>query len=176
MTSQQIVIIGFMGSGKTTVAIELARKLNCRVLDLDDLITQSEKRSPKEIIQQDGEQAFRTIETEALRQVLAEASARVVAVGGGAWTIEENRRLMVEHGAFTIWLDAPFALCWKRIDAGREARPLAGTREMARKLYTERRPFYESADARVTVKENESVEEVVKKVARVVLRHEPNHD
>jgi shikimate kinase len=47
---------------------------------------------------------------------------------------------------------------------------------MARKLYTERRPFYESADARVTVKENESVEEVVKKVVRVVLRHEPNHD
>jgi len=171
MTSQQIVIIGFMGSGKTTVAIELARKLNCHVLDLDDLITQSEKRSPKEIIQQDGEQAFRTIETETLRQVLAEASARVVAVGGGAWTIEENRRLIAEHGAFTIWLDAPFALCWRRIEAGLQERPLARSREMAQALYTARQPIYELTDIRIPVRENESSAEIATKVARAVFQH-----
>lgn len=81
--TNQIIIIGFMGTGKTTVAFELARKLNCRAIDLDDLITQREKRSPKEIIQQDGEAAFRSIETQMLREALM-ASARVVAVGGGA--------------------------------------------------------------------------------------------
>lgn len=172
--TNQIIIIGFMGTGKTTVALELARKLNCRAIDLDDLITQREKRSPKEIIQQDGEEAFRSIETQMLREVLMEASGRVVAVGGGAWTIAENRKVIVEHGAFTVWLDAPFELCWKRIEAGREARPLARSREMARKLYTERRPVYESAEARVTVKENESVEEIATKVARTVLRQNAN--
>jgi shikimate kinase len=171
--TNQIIIIGFMGTGKTTVALELARKLNCRAIDLDDLITQREKRSPKEIIQQDGEEAFRSIETQMLREVLM-ASARVVAVGGGAWTIAENRKLIAEHGALTVWLDAPFELCWKRIEAGREARPLARSREMARKLYTERRPVYESAEARVTVKENESVEEIATKVARTVLRQNAN--
>lgn len=172
MTNQQIVIIGFMGTGKTTVASELARKLNCRAIDLDDLITQREKRGPKEIIQQEGEEAFRSIETKTLREVLVAAAGRVVAVGGGAWTIGENRKMIAEHGAFTVWLDAPFELCWKRIAAGREARPLARSREMARKLYAERRPVYESADARVIVTENASVEEIARKVASAVFATE----
>ena len=63
MTNQTIVIIGFMGSGKTTVGSELARLLNCRAVDLDSWITEREQRSPAEIIEQDGEAAFRRIET-----------------------------------------------------------------------------------------------------------------
>lgn len=174
MTTQQIVIIGFMGTGKTTVAFELARKLKCCAIDLDELITQHEKRNPQEIIVQDGEDAFRDIETKTLRTVLRERSARVVAVGGGAWTIGENRKMIAEHRAFTVWLDASFELCWKRIDAGREVRPLARSRENTQKLYGERRPIYEAADARVTVNENESVEEIATKVASLVFAAEPN--
>lgn len=171
--TNQIIIIGFMGTGKTTVALELARKLNCRAIDLDDLITQREKRSPKEIIQQDGEAAFRSIETQMLREALM-ASARVVAVGGGAWTIAENRKLIAAHGALSVWLDAPFELCWKRIEAGCEARPLARSREIAAKLYSERHPLYELADSRIDVYENESVEEIAMKVASAVLRQDAN--
>jgi shikimate kinase len=174
MNYQQIVIMGFMGTGKTTVAYGLARKLDCRAVDLDDLITQRETRGPKEIIEQDGEEAFRRIETKMLHEVLMEASARVLAVGGGAWTIAENRKLITEHGAFTVWLDAPFELCWKRIEAGREARPLARSREMAQTLYAARRPLYALADARIPVYENESAEEIATKVARTVLRQKAN--
>jgi shikimate kinase len=174
MTNQQIVIIGFMGTGKTTVAFELARQLNCCAIDLDELITQDEKRNPREIILQDGEDAFRNIETKTLRTILREGSARVVAVGGGAWTIGENRKMIAEHRAFTIWLDAPFELCWKRIDAGREVRPLARSRELTEKLYAERRPIYEAADARLTVNENESVAEIATRVASLVFAAEPN--
>jgi shikimate kinase len=174
MTNQQIVIIGFMGTGKTTVAFELARQLNCCAIDLDKLITQHEKRNPQEIILQDGEEAFRSIETKTLRTVLREGFARVVAVGGGAWAIGENRTMIAEHRAFTVWLDAPFELCWKRIEAGREVRPLARSREMTQKLYAERRPIYEAADARVIVNENESVEEIATKVARAALQQNAN--
>jgi shikimate kinase len=174
MNYQQIVIMGFMGTGKTTVAYGLARKLDCRAVDLDDLITQRETRGPKEIIEQDGEEAFRRIETKMLHEVLMEASARVLAVGGGAWTIAENRKLITEHGAFTVWLDAPFELCWKRIEAGREARPLARSREMAQTLYAARRTIYALADARIPVYENESAEEIATKVARTVLRARQN--
>jgi shikimate kinase len=174
MNYQQIVIMGFMGTGKTTVAYGLARKLDCRAVDLDDLITQRETRGPKEIIEQDGEEAFRRIETKMLHEVLMEASARVLAVGGGAWTIAENRKLITEHGAFTVWLDAPFELCWKRIEAGREARPLARSREMAQTLYAARRTIYALADARIPVYENESAEEIATKVARTVLRQKAN--
>ena len=164
MTNQQIVIIGFMGTGKTTVAHALGRQLNCLAVDLDELITRREGRSPNEIIDQDGEDRFRGVETQLLREVLREDPSRVIAVGGGAWTIAANRQLIAEHGAFTVWLDAPFELCWKRIEASAEVRPLARSRELAEGLYSERRPLYELAGARIAVFEGESAAEVVTKV------------
>ncbi|HCX30929.1 MAG TPA: hypothetical protein DHU55_14355, partial [Blastocatellia bacterium] len=118
MINQHLVIIGFMGSGKTTVARALARALNCRAIDLDRHITDSEQRTPKQIIDQDDEDRFREIETELLRTVLDGEIGSVIAAGGGAWTIAENRQLIAGHGAAAIWLDAPFELCWQRIEAG----------------------------------------------------------
>ena len=165
MTVKPIIIVGFMGSGKTTVALELARQLSCRAIDLDELIMEREKRSPKEIIEQDGEEGFRETETRMLREVLDEGVARVIAVGGGAWTIAVNRKLMADRAAFVAWLDASFELCWKRIEASRKTRPLARSRELAQKLYDERGPIYELADARIKIHENESAEEIAKKVA-----------
>ncbi|MGH9930762.1 MAG: shikimate kinase [Pyrinomonadaceae bacterium] len=169
MTNQQIIIAGFMGTGKTAVAQELGRKLNCLAVDLDELITSHEGRSPNEIIDQDGENKFREIETQMLRQILGE-SARVIALGGGAWTIAANRQLIAEHEAITVWLDAPFELCWKRIEAGAEVRPLARSRELAERLYSERRPVYELAHVRVVVSENESSAETAKRIIHQVSK------
>jgi shikimate kinase len=166
--TNQIIIVGFMGTGKTTVARELAQRLGCPAVDLDDLITNNEWRSPKEIIEQDGENRFREIETRMLREALLEKTARIVAVGGGAWTIAQNRKLIADKGAFTVWLDAPFELCWKRIEAGGEARPLARSRELAQKLYRERRGIYELAEARITVAESDNVEEIATRVIREI--------
>jgi shikimate kinase len=173
MSSQTIIIIGFMGSGKTTVGKELARLLNYRAVDLDSWITEREQRGPAEIVEQDGEAAFRQMETQALSEVLREASgssAMVVAVGGGAWTIAENRRLIAKHGAFTAWLDPSFELCWQRIEAGQEVRPLARSREQAQALYDIRRPLYELADARISVYENDSAQAIAARVASVMRR------
>ena len=158
-----------MGTGKTTVARELGRKLNCLAVDLDELITRRERRSPNEVIEQDGEVKFRELETQMLREILGEGP-RVIAVGGGAWTIEANRQLIVEHEAITVWLDAPFELCWKRIEAGAEVRPLARSRELAERLYSERRPVYELAAARIVVSENENAEEIATRVADAILQ------
>ena len=163
MINQQIVIIGFMGTGKTTVARELGRQFNCLAVDLDELITRREGRSPNEVIEQDGEAKFRELETQMLREVLGEG-ARIIAVGGGAWTIAANRQMIAKRGAFTVWLDAAFELCWKRIEAGAEVRPLARSRELAERLYDERRPVYELAGTRVVVAENESAEEIATKI------------
>jgi len=168
MTCQRIIIIGFMGTGKTTVAHNLARELNCRAVDLDYVIAAREARDAKEIIGQDGEAAFRRAETEALREVLRDETARVIAVGGGAWTIAENRQLIAQSGGLTVWLDAPFELCWQRIETGSAARPLAPSQEVARRLYAERRPVYESADLRISVSENESAEEIATKIVELV--------
>ena len=70
MNTRRIVILGFMACGKTTVGEELARQLNCGFVDLDSFITSREGRSPAEIITQDGQAAFRELETLALRDVL----------------------------------------------------------------------------------------------------------
>jgi shikimate kinase len=169
MKKSPIIITGFMGSGKTTVAQALARALDCEALDLDKLIFRQTGRTPKEIIEQDGEPAFREVETEMLRTVLDEGSARVIALGGGAWTVRENREMIAQHDGFSVWLDAPFELCWQRIaDAGSE-RPLAPDKQQALALYEQRRALYEIARLHVTVDEGQSLEALTSQILSALL-------
>jgi shikimate kinase len=173
MSEQQIVIVGFMGSGKTTLARKLAEQLHCHSLDLDELITERHQRTPQELIDRDGEAAFRRIETEALREALLLSSTRVIAAGGGAWTIADNRELISAQGALAVWLDAPFELCWQRIMSGREIRPLARTRRQAETLYITRRPVYALADIRIPVSAAESAAEIAARVAGALVPGAP---
>ena len=97
MTTHLIIITGFMGSGKTAVAYALARILKFQGLDLDAIIADGEGRTAKEIIQSDGEPAFREIETRTLSKVLKEVRkasvGSVIALGGGTWTLQKTGRL-----------------------------------------------------------------------------------
>jgi len=165
MNDRRIVIVGFMGCGKTTVAEALARRLSCEMIDLDSFITEREGRSPAEIIQQDGEDAFRAIETHALQKVVENNHARVIALGGGAWTIEANRTLADQHDCLSIWLDASFEVCWARIMTGRQkTRPLAPDRENAHVLYNSRRTNYSRADVRLAVEDGDSAEVLAEQI------------
>lgn len=167
MKDRRIVIVGFMGCGKTTVAKELARQLGCDFTDLDSFITEREGRSPADIIELDGEARFREIETVALRDALQEDNKRVVALGGGTWTVPVNRSLMNAHECFTIWLDAPFELCWQRIMASSNTvRPLAPDRETARNRYESRAESYELAERRIKLTESDTPETIVKELLR----------
>jgi shikimate kinase len=161
---RRIVIVGFMGCGKTTVAEALARQLGCQAIDLDSFINASAGRSPAEIIRQDGEPAFRKIETAALRDVLQEKKARVIALGGGAWTIEANRTIVAEHGCLSIWLDVPFELCWERITSSDTARPMAPDRIAAEKLYEDRRASYQSSERHLNVSSDASAVVLANKI------------
>lgn len=150
--NRRIVILGFMACGKTTVGQALARKLECNFVDLDSQITESEGRSPAQIIEANGEAAFREIETLALRDVLQNRDAHVIALGGGTWTIPANRTLVALHDCLTVWLDVPFELCWQRIiGSSNTMRPLAPDHPTARKLYEIRQPNYQLAQLRVDV-------------------------
>jgi shikimate kinase len=144
-----IVITGFMGCGKTRVARELARRLDVNMIDLDDEIARRAGRSPAQLIVAEGEAAFRVVESETLRDVLHTGAAKVIALGGGAWIQEANRQLAQQYSCISVWLDAPFEMCWARIKNSEEDRPLGRTREQALALYKERAPVYELADVRV---------------------------
>jgi shikimate kinase len=162
--NRRIVIVGFMGCGKTTVARALARQLDCGMTDLDSFIAEREGRSPAEIIEQDGESVFRQIETDALREVLEKKKVRVIALGGGAWTIAANRALITQNNCLSIWLDAPFELCWKRIVSSEPVRPLAQDRESSRKLYDARRASYQHARSRIEASLRKPVADIVAEI------------
>lgn len=167
----KIIITGFMGSGKSTVARALAQLLSCRMIDLDDVIESEEGRSARTIIEEDGEPRFREVEQRVLAKLLQDSSKQVLALGGGAWTLKANREQIRERGATSIWLDAPFDLCWKRIAAIAEERPLATNKPAAHKLFSDRIRCYELADLRVAVTEQESATEIAEEIVQALARH-----
>ena len=172
-----IIITGFMGAGKTSVATALARILDCRMIDLDDFISERQGRTAQKIIEEEGEARFREIEAAALREALQMPEVRVIALGGGAWTISTNRALINEHATHTVWLDAPFELCWRRIESGINDRPLARERNKARELYDRRRPLYSQAALRLKVDESASAQAIAEVIiAALAIQTEGSDD
>jgi shikimate kinase len=167
-SSRHIIITGFMGSGKTTVARGLAHILGCEMLDLDHVIAEQEGRTAKEIIEQDGEDSFREIETRNLRDVLKSSLPGVIALGGGAWTLERNRNLIDQHDGLTVWLDAPFELCWDRILRSGGDRPLARDEAQAQMLYAERRKQYALAKLHIRIVADKSTDNISAEIAQAL--------
>jgi shikimate kinase len=167
---QFVVLTGFMAAGKTTVARALAQYLDCQMADLDWLIEEREKREIASFIREEGEERFRWSETFSLRLVLERKVGCVIALGGGAWMLEQNRALIREHHGLTVWLDTPFELCWRRIAQEKELRPLALDRQSAHRLYRSRRPLYELADLHMHVTEERTAEELALEIENAMRR------
>lgn len=165
---KRIILTGFMGVGKSTVAKHLAYLLDCERIDLDGVIIESEHRTIAEIIEQEGIERFRQIETSNLRQIL-ETAAKIIALGGGAWTIEENRRLIKSHNFTTIWLESTFEHCWLNIAASKRVRPLASNKTDAQRLFDERQRVYCLADWHFIIKPELNSFEVAKQIAEEVF-------
>ena len=165
MITRRIVILGFMGCGKTTAGEELARQLNCEFVDLDSFIS-SQGRSVADIITVDGEVAFRELETLALRDVLHNRQVHVIALGGGTWAMPANRTIVALYDCLTVWLDTSFDTCWQRIKGAKAARPLAPDRETAKTRFEERRDSYALAERRIEVEAADNAKRVVEKLFR----------
>ena len=119
-----IVLVGLMGSGKTTVGKRIAQELGYSFVDSDDVVASAAGKSVREIFAQDGEAAFRKQESDAIRTVLTNGTASVVlATGGGAVISSENRVLISEEASHVVWLDASVEDLVVRTKSG-AARPL----------------------------------------------------
>ncbi|MDX6468750.1 MAG: shikimate kinase / 3-dehydroquinate synthase [Gaiellaceae bacterium] len=133
-----------MGVGKTTLADEVARRLNRQLIEVDRIVEQKSGRTIPELFAQ-GESAFREQEERVVRGVLANPRPSVVDLGGGAITTPEVLRLLHEH-ATTVWIDTDLETCWER--ARGSDRPLAQDEAEFRRLFAERRALYaHAADA-----------------------------
>jgi shikimate kinase len=157
-----------MGAGKTTVAHALALVLGARSLDLDDLVVAREGRTARQLIDEEGESAFRDAETRALEEALNDEGARVIATGGGAFTFERNRSLAEARGCLTVWLDAPFDLCWRRAQTEDDSRPFARDEAKARELYERRRSTYALASLRVRVEPDSTPGQLAREIAHAL--------
>jgi shikimate kinase len=138
-----IFLIGFMGSGKSTVGRALAEYLGYDFRDLDELIEQRAGRSVKAIFNDLGEDEFRRLEHQAVRD-LKDCCRVVIALGGGAYVSEENRKLIRAIGK-TVWLDCPLEVCLRRV-SGDLSRPLLGDESKMSELLDARRGAYAQAD------------------------------
>lgn len=162
----RIYLIGFMGSGKTTVGRLLAARLGTPFVDLDAEIEGRAGLQVREVFELHGEPEFRRMEQEALRATL-ELPAAVVATGGGTFTFEANARL-IGSGGLSVWLNPPFGTIVARIGAwGKEDRPLFRSEAQALELFRERLPAYRRADLQLDVAPEEGPEEIA---ARLALR------
>jgi shikimate kinase len=147
-----IYLVGFMASGKSTIGRLLAERLGWHFADIDEDIEASEQRSIAEIFERNGEQEFRSIETEAIRTRLREIEAgeqTVVALGGGAFVEPTNFHLLADKGV-SIWLDCPLEKIRLRVDRVNH-RPLARDPKSFEELYYARQAAYQRADYRMEI-------------------------
>ena len=166
-----VVLVGFMGSGKSSVGRELARRFRAPFVDVDERIESAAGCRIRDLFDREGEPAFRVREKAALREVLS-VKGCVVATGGGAFADEENRLLLRTY-APVVYLQAAVETLLERL-AGDLGRPLlrGGDREEAvRELLSRREPGYRTADVTVRT-DGRTVKDVAGQVANWIDRTE----
>ena len=167
LADRHLVLIGMMGAGKTTVGRIVAARLGRPLLDSDQMIEAREGRTVRDIFRTDGEDAFRAIETEVLREALDSPQKAVIAAAGGVVLRPENRELLKRSGARIVWLRADPAVLVERVKSGGH-RPLLDNDPQGtlQQMYNDRAALYrEVADAIVSV-DNRTPNEVVDAVLR----------
>jgi shikimate kinase len=178
-----VVLVGVMGTGKSTVGSGIARDLQCSFVDLDAQITKSAKSTVSEIFARGGEAEFRIIETDVLAAVLDNARTQiaqqtansvVVATGGGAIISQTNRDKIASSADHVIWLDAHVNDLVKRTASSKTVRPLLANdpKQVLSALSGERAVLYEQVATAKIDTTGKQIEQVIDAVLQVLLQSE----
>ena len=162
-----IVLIGFMGCGKTTVGQALAEQLSYAFLDTDLYIEEKEGMAISEIFKEKGEDYFRNLETSSLLELVEQTKETIVSSGGGLPLRPENAKLLQKLG-FVIYLKVEKETVLERLQ-GDTTRPLLQCEDPAKKveeLLEYRNPIYEVGAHLVVSVDKKSVEEIVEEIVR----------
>jgi shikimate kinase len=136
-----IVLFGFMGAGKTTIARELSSSFGFQLVETDSLVVQASGLPIEKIFDQYGVDGFRALEIDVIKSVESIENA-VISTGGGAIESEVNRKSLAVKGISFV-LSAPFDVFWNRISADKTPRPLAGSYNSLSQLYFKRKALYD---------------------------------
>ncbi|MCG6137435.1 MAG: shikimate kinase [Nostoc sp. LLA-1] len=162
-----LYLVGMMGAGKTTVGKLLAQHLGYGFVDTDDVIAQAAGRSITQLFAEEGEAAFRQLESDVLAQVCAYTKL-TIATGGGIVLQQKNWSFL--HHGLVVWLDVPVELLYNRL-AEDNTRPLlqdADPKGKLRSLLEQRTPLYSQADLKITVTEGETSERIAQRVIETI--------
>jgi shikimate kinase len=179
--ARHIVLVGLMGSGKTTIGRRVAARLSRPFVDADEALEAAAGRSVADIFGADGEDAFRDLETTVLEDLVADSEPQVVASGGGVVLRAANRARLRGDDITVVWLDAEPAFLASRIER-KAHRPLltgdTSPRDVLTRLHLERAPLYaEVADVVVEVapfhrSEDKPKDALADRIVALVLEHE----
>jgi len=146
--SANVILVGFMGAGKSAVGRLLARRLDLCFVETDDMIVAREGKPIPEIFAERGETYFRALEAEVL-DLLAEKRGHVIATGGG-FPCRDGVMERLKRLGTVVWLDGDFDRLYARAQRSGDRPMLAGrSREDLLALYRQREAYYARADARV---------------------------
>ncbi|HLO88824.1 MAG TPA: shikimate kinase [Nostocaceae cyanobacterium] len=162
-----VYLIGMMGVGKTTVGRLLAQELGYGFLDTDEVIVKAAGKSINEIFAEDGEAAFRQLESDVLDQVCAYTKL-TIATGGGIVLRQENWSYL--HHGLIVWLDVLPELLLERL-AEDNTRPLLqdpDPQSKLRSLLEQRTPLYSQADLRITISAGETPEQITSRILEAI--------
>lgn len=160
----KVVLVGFMGSGKSTVGKLLSKRLNLSFFDLDDEIVKIVKMPIPELFSKFGEQKFRKIERKTLIKLLLKTENFILSTGGGTPAYEDNME-KINKFALSVYLKADFNNLWERISEDTNRPLVASGRENVRKLFQNRNLFYDKANISVRT-DVQTVEETVEEIVR----------
>ena len=170
-----VILIGFMGSGKTTVGLRLSYRLRRPVIDTDKEIEREEQRTISDIFATDGEAYFRDRETAYLRKLIESANNQIISVGGGLPVREENRALLHDLGQ-VFYLCAKGDTIYERVKDDTTRPLLRGEDPLSkiRTLLNERDPYYREAADVVIAVDGKNFEQILNEIEAYVNEREGN--
>lgn len=166
---KKIVLLGYMGCGKSTIANNLSEKTSLPFLDLDQYIEETTNMSIKELFEKRGEVHFRKLEHEAFVTLLEQEQTIILGLGGGTPCYANNHELLQRPDVISIYLKASVATLFERLSRNKSKRPLianlndAELNEFIAKHLFDRSYYYNQAQHKVTV-DDKTVAETVESI------------
>lgn len=164
---KNVYLVGFMGSGKSVVGRRMSGKLNCKFIEMDELIEEKEGTDVVDIFSLKGEDYFRVLEKNVLKEIATQSSC-IISCGGGV-VIDPENIVIIKKSGIMIWLNADAETIYQRIKSFKH-RPLLNVDEPKKKikeLLDQRKSFYAQADYTLNTS-GSSIDEVVEGALRII--------